>query len=298
MSPFAFLIPISIKEKIRIGNKHDGGYVVYEKLLDKTDVLISYGIGWDTAFEEHFHRLTGKKVLMFDPTMFRGRFLPNFRYLMGSVAPFKFKRSASYLSKIILWWYKRNWRSRQELYFINEGIAPEQKPHYNTLANHIERYGLTDKNILLKIDIEGDEFDVFENEMIFSALKNINQIIIEWHDLKTRLHELRTILSRFKNEFEIVHVHGNNWGDSFTVPASSYDEMKKIYLPDVLEMTLVRRENIHSADLLKEQEKYPVSGLDWPNNPRKPDMPLDFISRLFETVKKDKSLATEERKEP
>lgn len=276
-----FLSPVPLKGMVRIGNKHDGGYVAYSKLLVETDALMSYGVGWDTGFEEHFGRLTGKDVFMFDPTMFPSGVLFDFRYLAGLVARFKLKRSLSYLFKVIVWWQKQERFRKQRLYFINEGIAPVQKLHFDTLANHIERFGLADKNILLKIDVEGDEFAVFGDTSIHQALKYTNQIIIEWHDLKDRLSQLSMTLAHLAREFEIVHVHGNNWGAVFAVPASPHDRGKKIYLPDILEMTLVRRSQINSADLLKACIKYPLNGLDQPNNPRKPDLPLDFICLLF-----------------
>ena len=76
----AFLKPISIKKKIRIGRNHDGGYVFFERLLYEADILISYGVGWETSFEEHFNQITGKEVLMFDPTM-HGSYMVDFIYL-------------------------------------------------------------------------------------------------------------------------------------------------------------------------------------------------------------------------
>lgn len=56
--------------------------------------------------------------------------------------------------------------------------------------------------------------------------------------------------------------------------------MKEISLPDVLEMTLVRRVKICPADRVMGDEKDPVTGLDQSNNPRKPDIRLDFIYKI------------------
>ncbi len=48
------------------------------------------------------------------------------------------------------------------------------------------------KNILLKIDIEGDEFKILEE--IDKNLDKINLLIIEFHDLQKNLKKLRTLL--------------------------------------------------------------------------------------------------------
>lgn len=279
MVPVDFLIPHPVKGMMRVGNIHDGGYVVYGSLLHKTDILLTYGVGWDTGFEEHFHRLTGRGVLMFDPTMFRGIFLMDFRYLLKLAFQFELRVMLSYMSKVLGWWIKQKKFHSKGFHFIPEGIATEKRPHFDTLKSQITRYGIEDKVILLKIDIEGDEYAVFGNEMIFSELKNINQIIIEWHDLKTMFRELRNILSHLKNEFEIVHVHGNNCGTTFKLYDFFDDTANDILLPDVLEMTLVKRNSISPNDLMDTHIKYPVDKLDYPNDPDCLDYPLDFIGK-------------------
>lgn len=279
MIPVDFLIPHPVRGMMRIGNIHDGGYIVYGPLLNKTDILLTYGVGWDAGFEEHFHRLTGKGALLFDPTMFRGLFLIDFQHLVKLALRFELRMMLSYISKIVVWWIKRKSFRSKGLHFILEGIAAKKKPHFDTLANHIKRYNLEDKNILLKIDIEGDEYAVLKNDLIFSTLKNISQIIIEWHDLKTRFRELRNILSQLKNEFEIVHVHGNNCGSTFKLYDFCNDTANDILLPDVLEMTLVKRKSISPDDLIDTHIKYPVDKLDYPNDRYYPDYPLNFIGK-------------------
>lgn len=280
MDPVGILKPVPLKRMTRIGSRSDGGYVVYDRLFSETDILLTYGVGWDTSFEEHFHQITGKGALMFDPTMFRGRFLLNVSLLSHLVIRFKLREASSYVARALRWWWKRKKFSSQELYFIREGVADKRKTHFDTLQNHIVRYGLKERNILLKMDIEGDEYAVFENDHILSTLKNIHQIVIEWHHLSNRLSRLKAVLSRLKHDFEIVHVHGNNYGPSFKVCYFCHNDMKEISLPDVLEMTLVRRVKICPADRVMEDEKYPVTGLDQPNNPRKPDIRLDFIYKI------------------
>ena len=58
---FNFLRPIEFKKMIRLGNKFDGGYVVPETLTKETDGLISFGYGYDPAFEYDYINFTKKK---------------------------------------------------------------------------------------------------------------------------------------------------------------------------------------------------------------------------------------------
>src|SRR4051812_35311257 len=53
----------------RVGNNHDGGYIIHFPSLNKIDALVNYGVGYNVAFETEFHKLTGKPVYAFDPTM-------------------------------------------------------------------------------------------------------------------------------------------------------------------------------------------------------------------------------------
>jgi hypothetical protein len=41
------------------------------------------------------------------------------------------------------------------------------------------------------------------------SLRNVEQLIIEIHDLKNRLKLLKFIIQKLKEQFEPVHIHGN-----------------------------------------------------------------------------------------
>jgi mannosyltransferase OCH1-like enzyme len=247
-----FLSPTNLANKIRLGSQHDGGYIVYQPALFEADVLITYGVGWDMDFEVNFHDLTGKKVLMYDPTMFDGNLEKSDRY--------------------IDWKQKLKELRKDNIIFIDEGISAVRKPKYNTFENHLKDNHIVNEKILLKIDIEGDEYDIFSDADFYHHLQNVNQIIVEFHDLNNKLNVLKNIIDRLKNDFEIIHIHGNNNGKIFILSGVNSD----IYFPDVVEITLVRRKDICEKDILKTSISYPVVGLDYPNNPAYKDYPLRF----------------------
>jgi len=176
---FNFLQPINISGKIRIGNRHDGGYIVYQPALYETDVLITYGVGWDVAFEVNFHELTGKKVWMYDPTMF----------------DVNVTKSDRYIDRINQWKQKLNYLQEQDIIFRDEGISTIQKPKYNTFENHLKENKITNEKILFKMDIEGDEYSILEDSCFYENLQSVNQMIIEFHDLKNNLRRLKYLSS-------------------------------------------------------------------------------------------------------
>lgn len=250
-----FLRPLNLTNKIRIGNPFDGGYVVYQPVLYETDVLITYGVGWDISFEVDFHHRTGKKVWMYDPTMFDEKPDSNID-----------------LEKMIQWKQKLENLQKQNIFFVGEGISIARKPKYDTFENHLKKNQIANEKKLLKIDIEGDEYEIFEDDGIYNNLQTVNQIIIEFHNLKSKLTALNTIVSRLRLEFEVIHVHGNNCGNKFTL----YGPFSGITFPDVVEITFVRRKYINHKDIIEESVTFPVAGLDYPNNPRVKDYILSF----------------------
>lgn len=272
MSSLKFLKPLPLGQKIRLGDQSDGGYVVYKKALDEADVLLTYGVGWDTSFEEDFNKATGKAAYMFDPTMF-GKYMVNFKHLRKITFSVRLHEITLYLGAIWKAWRKMKALKKKKVFFVNEGIANKASGKYNTLDAHMQKFKLHDKQILLKIDIEGNEYKIFNRAETYRNLANVNQIILELHDLKNRLRDVQQMLERLGADYDLIHVHGNNCGPTFVL----YDPSGDTVLPDTIEVTLVKRDTIHPADVLSEAVVYPVSGLDFPNDPKKKDYSLTFI---------------------
>lgn len=252
----------------------DGGYVVYNRILKDTTVLLTYGVGWEIRFEQHFVKHTGNKVLMFDPTMF-GKYIMNFDFLFNLLLKCKIKDSFEYLRNVWGVWKNINQLREENIIFINEGIASKKATKFDTFKNHLKRYNLFDEEILLKIDIEGDEFKIFEDPDIYQHLNNVNQIIIEFHDLCNLFSRFKNIIKNLKLDYEIIHIHGNNWGGEFYF--NDPVEGETVIIPNVLEVTFVKKGKIIANDIVDEKISFPTEGLDYPNNPNYSDFLLRFI---------------------
>jgi len=57
-----FLRPYEIKDLIRIGRNEDGGYIVPKEILNKSNFLLSFGMGSHWNFEEDFLKYSIKNI--------------------------------------------------------------------------------------------------------------------------------------------------------------------------------------------------------------------------------------------
>ena len=162
-----------------------------------------------------------------------------------------------------------NW-TKKNIGYINSEKITNLKPY-------IKNY----KNIFLKMDIEGSEFNWIDS-MSLDDLNCFSQIVMEihWPFDKYRCE----MLKKLNQTHYIVHIHGNNYCDR-DIPehlpsGRTYDgtltinhsNCPTIKLPEVFEITYIRKSNF-TDNLTKIEKKYPTS-LDSPNNPNAKD--IDF----------------------
>lgn len=276
MKKLDFLRPVPLGEKIRVGRNWDGGYVLYRPLLDETDALVSYGVGWEISFEEHFSRLTSKTIVMFDPTMF-GKYLADLKFVGTRLRELRLKPAAEHLCGVWRLYKARKRFLKRNIFFVNEGIAAARFGKYDTFAHHIERFNLKGKRILLKIDIEAAEYDIFQEGSIYDHLEQVNQLAIEFHDLKNRLQQAKTIVTKLKKDFLLAHIHPTNFGETFKIYDLETDGGNDMTIPDVLELLFVKKGKVRKEDLLDRPIEYPIAGIDFPSNPRKEEYAVNFI---------------------
>lgn len=202
---------------IRLGNRHDGGYVIEEGALERVDALYTYGVGRNITFEKDFLTATNKPIFLFDHTI-------KFPGIQGMV-------------------------------FFKEGLSGIKKKGFNNFTSIVQH-----KNVLLKIDVEGDEAKWVENTN-FEKLP-VDTLILEFHNFPFDLRYIRKI----QKHYNIVWVHGNNNGRN--------RRTTKKGVPVVLETTFVKKTN-EIFDGSRFRKKFPLT-IDSPNLKNKPDINLDF----------------------
>jgi len=222
-------------KKIRSGNKHDGGYVYVDFFKNvKIDALYAYGVGDNINFEIDFLNKhdPSLKCYLYDHTVI----LQN---LPGNIK------------------------------FFKEGISWAKYNDLNTIENQVVNNGhLHNKNLFMKMDIEGHEFQSIVTTPDH-ILENFTQIILEVHWLNTNktatLFQKIEFFKKMNKIFYLVHVHANNCSKVFNCPDG-------INLPDVLELSFVRKDLIEPYTSVT---SFPTE-LDTPNNWRFPDIKFDF----------------------
>lgn len=228
-----YLRPYNVLDKkVRLGSDYDGGYIINQTILDNVDVLYTYGVEHNCDFELDFNVLTSKPVHLYDHTV-------DFNH------------------------------PNENLIFHKEGLSYKTENNKKHFFEHLKENGDADKKVLLKIDVEGAEYEFFENTDIEELSKNVVGIILEIHDTgDIHVHRKRAtkILEKITNHFTLTHLHGNNCAPMI---GSWW-----IAVPDTMELTFIR-DNMFDAFCF-DRDKWPTD-LDMPNNPELQDFPLAWI---------------------
>ncbi|MDC1122793.1 hypothetical protein OAT11_05500 [Nitrospinaceae bacterium] len=262
----SFLRPYFVENKIRAGRMTDGGYVLEENSLKDVDVVYSYGSGWEISFEKAICQATGKTCRIFDPTLLDCSNITKY-WERGVLHFFKFLVAALLWQPYIIFQNMLGYRIR----FYNEGIDIKGREKYNSFQNHITQFGDQDKNIFLKIDIEGDEYKIFEEKEFLAALQNVTQLAIEFHNLEQNINELQDIILSIGSKMSLIHIHGNNWDGMFVVNDKE--------IPLTLELTFLANQFLQEKKF--DQREYPLPKLDFPNKPSLPDINLSQLTSRF-----------------
>jgi hypothetical protein len=194
---------VADRSKIRVGGPHDGGYVMVDD-FEYAVTAVSFGIGHEVSWDMDM-ATRGCRVFQFDhsverPPVLDPRFIFHKKRLTANAA-------------------------------LDGGI---------TLSKLLELQELRDDdNIIMKMDIEGDEWDVLDT-VSEACIKRMRQIVIEFHWLQNfactewadRAIRVATKLTQWHQP---IHVHGNNTG-GFAV-------LGGIPFPNVCEVTFIRKDH-------------------------------------------------------
>jgi hypothetical protein len=228
--------------RVRIGSDKDGGYVLLNNGLDSIDVVYSYGVGGNSDFEAMFCEKYNTIARLYDHTV-----------------------DSAALQKMFL-------------YFKKEGVGPSKTEDRNTIENHLNENVDSDKNLLLKMDIDGGEWDTLLHTPD-SVLDLFSQIVIEVHGIGTDFSESLNggevysatvdkkikVLKKMNKLFYLYHAHANNYSRVF------YNKWYKI--PDTLELTYINKKIIKSVEPSK--VIFPTE-FDRPNNKNTKEVDLHF----------------------
>lgn len=217
--------------KKRLGPKHDGGYVISEIALDKCEYLFTYGVDDDTRYEEDFVKEYNKGCYLFDHTI-----------------------------------NQEKWE-KGLLTYTPQGLGYSR--NCRDFLSHYKKFKIKG-DVLLKIDIEGNEYDYFEKTNLYEISKVTTGVIIEVHyiDNPIILGRFINLMNNLNKYFLLNHIHDNNIGSTF-----NYHGYK---IPNVMELSFINKKYVNDYEL--DKNTYPIKGVDFPNDPLKEELELKFIN--------------------
>ncbi len=225
----AYLNPYENDNLIRLGQDYDGGYLVDKKSVLSTDVLIAIGISYDWSFERDFFKLNKCKITAYDGSVGRKFFIAKIKTRIKNT----FKNlSLEYFIKTV-WWLllpvrffiffnNLNFQKKKKHF---ELFVYENKPNFDSEYfvkkngynpnfiefNEIIKKISTEKNIFLKIDIEGDEYSLLNS--LIKLENRLVSLVIEFHNLnKVNYKILEDFINKFNLNLSHTHI---NIGGSF-----------------------------------------------------------------------------------
>lgn len=128
--------------------------------------------------------------------------------------------------------------NHQNLKFQKKFLAATSEGDYINLEDWIEGSSLAGQNLLLKMDIEGFEYE----SMLAASTATLNRfkiMVFELHSLEqigTRLGMslISNFASKITRNHTVIHAHANNVGGEWVFPSGRY--------PASLEITLIRND--------------------------------------------------------
>ena len=188
----------------RFGSANDGGYLMCENLIEPLDVAYSYGVGanddWGCEVSRRYH-VPVHQYDCFDPA----------RPICNG-GTFVFHHEC-----------------------VGDRTGHGNSRFFDTLENQIKKNGDPGRRLIIKMDIEGAEWDSLRATSD-ELLASIPQITMEMHRYNDP--KILEVIRKLKRNFYLVNLHFNNWSctpKAAPLPAWAYQTHwvnKRIGVPD------------------------------------------------------------------
>jgi hypothetical protein len=252
------LRPVACGTLARVGNANDGGYIVPLDAVMAARALLAFGLSHDWSFERDFKNRNPDAILhCYDHTV---SLWTSIQFSIGQLLRFAVLFRTAALRKIFTWIDYSRFFQAGAVHF-RQRIWSDRQDNSATIEDVFSRLP-AGCPAFVKMDIEGSEYRVLDD--LLRRTQDIVAMVIEFHDVDTDPDQFTSFVRKIKHDFHIVHIHANNMGG-----------IAPFNFPKVLEITFLNKRSFDTApspSLLK----YPIPGLDRPNNPRLPEFSFEF----------------------
>jgi hypothetical protein len=198
--------PNYLYDLIRLGKNNDGGYLVGKNSVLNSSTLISFGINDDCSFEKEFKNLNNLDVFCFDYDVDASFWFKKFRRALRKALKGEIKILKDFFINIYNY---KIFFNRSGSFFYKQKIVGKEDNHLlfdEANINKIIKTNNLNKNIFLKIDIEGSEYEILQDIISFSSY--INGLVIEFHDVDLNLNKIINFINSI--DLNLIHIHPNN----------------------------------------------------------------------------------------
>jgi hypothetical protein len=264
--------PAEVDDLVRLGCDSDGGYVVSRRCVDRTKALLTFGIGENWSFERQFVAYRPQaSVLSLDPSVDYAEFDTTTLALLRRTIWETLRGRPGRIEEV-----RRQFRMARDFQsfygapdrrFLRFRLSDRDDDTHLTLerliAQHLNGFGIDEMDLFIKMDIEGDEYRCLP--LVLRYATHVNGLVVEFHDLDLRWREFVEVMESLLSALAVCHIHGNNYRG--LIPGTR--------VPRMLEVTMINKRLLPVNYPLSDRN-YPISGLDQPNDPSKPDIELSW----------------------
>ena len=156
---------------VRLGRNNDGGYIVPVDAAKDSSLLLSFGLDDDWSFEKDFYEINHNQIIVCDASVNFNYWIKKF--IKNIVNIFRFKITLSKFVKDLIIFFKfysfflKKEKTHLKKFLVSEKFLMDSidKNQRITLRELIEKK--QSQRILVKIDIEGNEYRVLDELIEF-----------------------------------------------------------------------------------------------------------------------------------
>jgi FkbM family methyltransferase len=203
------ILPVKQRISLEFHGSEYGGWPIAANSLDQGSIIVDIGLGEDISFSESLVKKYGCHVYGFDPTpksieYVKNRRSPNFSLFEVGVAAERGEAT----------FYLPNYTKHVSgSLFCASHVGQKEMTVPLIGIDEIPKLIGTEKLALIKLDIEGAEFDLLDAPSFGRAARHTNQICIEFHHRWPQFGKGRTLCAVKRLEkigFHIAWVSPSN----------------------------------------------------------------------------------------